>query len=108
MPSSIDAASLERSEKLLAESERRFRSLTELSSDWYWEQDENLRFTFLSSSVYEKSGNAAASIVGKARWDIPDTVPLSSAWAEHRAILSARQPFRDFQYRRVAQDGRER
>jgi len=31
----------------LAESEQRFRSLVSLSSDWYWEQDENMRFTTL-------------------------------------------------------------
>ncbi|HEY8623444.1 MAG TPA: EAL domain-containing protein, partial [Casimicrobiaceae bacterium] len=101
----LDVAARERSEKLLYESEHRFRSLTELSADWYWEQDENLRFTFLSSTVYEKSGYTATSTIGKTRWEIPDTVPLSSAWAEHRAILAARQPFRDFEYRRVGQDG---
>jgi diguanylate cyclase (GGDEF)-like protein/PAS domain S-box-containing protein len=95
----------ERSEKLLHESEDRFRNLIELSADWYWEQDENLRFTYLSSTVYEKSGYKAASIIGKTRWEVPDTVPLSSAWAEHRAILAARQPFRDFEYRRVGEDG---
>ncbi len=108
MPPSTDATALERSGKLLLESERRFRNLTELSSDWYWEQDKNLSFTFLSSTIYEKSGNTAASMIGKARWDIPDTVPLSGAWAEHRAVLAARQPFRNFEYRRVAQDGRVR
>jgi diguanylate cyclase (GGDEF)-like protein/PAS domain S-box-containing protein len=99
-----DVAARERSEKLLHESEHRFRSLTDLSVDWYWEQDENLRFTFLSSTVYEKSGYTAAQTIGKTRWEIPDTVPLSSAWAEHRAILAARQPFRDFETRRVGQD----
>jgi diguanylate cyclase (GGDEF)-like protein/PAS domain S-box-containing protein len=100
-----DVRARERSEKLLHESEHRFRSLTELSADWYWEQDENLRFTFLSGTVYEKSGYTASSIIGVCRWDIPDTVPLSNAWEEHRAILAARQPFRDLEYRRVGQDG---
>src|ERR1700682_5036568 len=104
----LDVAARERSEKLLYESEHRFRSLTDLSADWYWEQDENLRFTFLSSTVYEKSGYTATSIIGKTRWEIPDTLPLSSAWAEHRAILAARQPYRDFEYCRVGQDGRVR
>ena len=90
----LDVAARERSEKLLHESEHRFRSLTELSADWYWEQDENLRFTFLSSTVYERSGCSAAHTIGKTRWEIPDTVPLSSAWPEHRATLAARQAFR--------------
>ena len=101
----LDVVARERSEKLLHESEHRFRSLTELSADWYWEQDENLRFTFLSSTVYERSGCSATHTIGKTRWEIPDTVPLSSAWPEHRTILAARQPFRDFEYRRAGEDG---
>ncbi len=40
----------------LRESEARFRALTELSSDWYWEQDENLRFTYLSSQADDLTG----------------------------------------------------
>jgi diguanylate cyclase (GGDEF)-like protein/PAS domain S-box-containing protein len=99
-----DVAARERSESKLQESERRFRSLTELSSDWYWEQDENLRFTFLSGTVYEKSGYRATSVIGMTRWEVPDTTPLSDGWAGHRAALAARQAFRDFEYRRVGQD----
>ena len=41
-------AEREHAERALRESEARFRDLTELSSDWYWEQDEELRFTFSS------------------------------------------------------------
>jgi PAS domain S-box-containing protein len=33
-----------RVEKALRESEERYRRLAEISSDWYWEQDENHRF----------------------------------------------------------------
>ena len=40
----------------LRESEARFRALTELSSDRYWEQDENLRFVYLSEGFFRKSG----------------------------------------------------
>src|ERR1700674_2816195 len=40
----------------LRESEARFRSLTELASDWYWEQDENGRFTKVSGPVLEMLG----------------------------------------------------
>src|SRR5712672_156248 len=40
----------------LRESEARYRSLTELASDWYWEQDESLRFTRVSGPVLEMLG----------------------------------------------------
>ena len=82
----------------LRERETRFRSLTELSADWYWKQDENLRFIHFSGSQ---------APIGKTRWELPYT-PLSSSWDEHRAALAARQPFRDFEYSRVEDDGRVR
>ena len=40
----------------LRQSESRFRSLTGLSSDWYWEQDEEFRLTFMSSRFVERTG----------------------------------------------------
>jgi PAS domain-containing protein len=40
----------------LRESEARYRSLTELASDWYWEQDENGHFTKVSGPVLEMLG----------------------------------------------------
>ena len=95
--------------KLAAEalraSEVRFRSLTELSSDWYWEQDENLRFTYLSNQVNELTGYSGESSLGKTRWEIANMTPLSCSWAEHQAVLAARQPFRDLECRRVGPDG---
>jgi PAS domain S-box-containing protein len=98
-----------RAEEALRKSEARFRSLTELSSDWYWEQDENMRFTYLSSGAKALAGPRAeytiGPIIGKSRWEIPDVTPLSCSWAEHQAVLAARQPFRDFEYRRLYPDG---
>ena len=44
----------------LRQSEARFRSLTQLSSDWYWEQDSEFRLTFMSSHMGERTGLAAA------------------------------------------------
>ena len=89
----------------LRESEARFRALTELSSDWYWEQDENLRFTYLSSQANELTGYASESSLGKTRWELAGMTPISSSWAEHREVLVAHQPFRDFECSRVAPDG---
>ena len=89
----------------LRESEARFRALTELSSDWYWEQDENLRFTYLSSQALDLTGYSGESSIGKTRWELDSMTPLSSSWAEHQAVLAARQPFRDLECSRVAPDG---
>src|SRR5262245_55358403 len=89
----------------LRASEARFRALTELSSDWYWEQDENLRFTYLSSQVNELTGHASESSLGQTRWELSGMAPISSSWEEHRAVLAAHQSFRDFEFSRAAPDG---
>jgi PAS domain S-box-containing protein len=94
-----------RMEEELRQSEARFRALTELSSDWYWRQDENLRFTYLSSQVDDLTGYSGESSLGKTRWEIANMTPLSCSWAEHQAVLAARQPFRDLECRRVGPDG---
>jgi len=89
----------------LRESEARFRSLTELLSDWYWRQDETLRFTYLSSQAIDLTGHTGESSYGKLRWELANMWPLSGSWAEHMAVLAARQPFRDLVCCRVGVDG---
>ena len=98
-----------RMEEELRESEARFRSLTELSSDWYWKQDENLRFTYLPDGTNAGYPAPAEAFLGKTRWELGNkSTPVSSSWAEHQAVLAARQPFRDFEYTRLDPDGMTR
>jgi PAS domain S-box-containing protein len=79
------------------ESQARFRSLTELSSDWYWEQDKDLRFTLVSRGIQDRIGIAPESFIGKRRWD-PDVTWLPEGdWAEHKAVLAAHNAFHDFE-----------
>jgi diguanylate cyclase (GGDEF)-like protein/PAS domain S-box-containing protein len=93
--------------RALRDSEARFRSLVDLSSDWYWEQDEELRFTRFDGRTESVPGNLPSLAMGRHRWEMPVT-PLSSTWEEHRALLAARQPFRDFEYSRIGKDGEPR
>jgi PAS domain S-box-containing protein len=96
----------ERTAELRA-SEARFRSLTELSSDWYWEQDEGGRFTNVSGPVLEMLGMGLDS-------SAIDAEPASAeAWNEaERAKLAEnialRRPFLDFAYSRIKPDGSRR
>ena len=94
-----DVTGLKDAEAALRESEARFRDLTELSSDWYWEQDADFRFTQLSSKVYEFSLDAEEHI-GKARWDMPLIGVSDEQWRAHRKMLAAHEPFQDFVYQR--------
>ena len=92
-------------ELALRRSEERFRSLTELSSDWYWEQDEALRFTYVSPGFEERSKHNPALVLGKRRWDFDNVMPELGTWDDHRKVLESRQPFRDFEQITVREDG---
>jgi PAS domain S-box-containing protein len=88
----------------LRESEARYRSLTELASDWYWEQDEKGNFTKVSGPVLEMLGIRVEPLVGEPHRD--DAVGWNEA--ERTALLARiaeRQPFIDFALSRVNADG---
>jgi diguanylate cyclase (GGDEF)-like protein/PAS domain S-box-containing protein len=87
------------------ESAARFRSLTQLSSDWYWEQDDQFRLTYMSSYVDDKSGLDASAYLGRKRWEQPALNLTEADWERHRVQLERRQPFRDFEMQRAAADG---
>ena len=89
----------------LRESEARFRSLTQLSSDWYWEQDSELRLTFMSSRMGERTGLAAAPYLGRLRWEVPARNLTEADWQRHRESLERHEAFRDFEMERVSDDG---
>ncbi len=89
----------------ITESEARFRALSELSSDWYWEMDETLRFTLLRQGARGSFSLDDEDVIGKHRWELPGELIQPSSWDEHRATLTARRPFRDVMFRRWMPDG---
>jgi PAS domain S-box-containing protein len=82
----------------LRHSEMRFRSLTQLSSDWYWELDERFRFTLLSGGAGGEIKTTVAESLGKTRWEISGHPANQAAWALHRAQLERHETFRGFEF----------
>lgn len=87
----------------LRESEARFKSFTELSSDWYWEQDAEGYFTRISGPVFEMLGIQTDE-------DSKDSNRFLSNWnsderAQLDANIAARRPFLDFIYSRENANG---
>src|ERR1700687_827116 len=76
----------------LRESEARFRRLTELASDWYWEQDESGRFTKVSGPVLEMLGISVDAVAGEAT-EAPGTRWNEAERAMLEANIAARRPF---------------
>ncbi len=107
---SRDITEHKRAERALAESEARFRSLTRLSSDFYWETDVAHRLVQRaeSNSAARESVFHQGSPVGRRRWEVPYVSPDESGWQAHRALLDAHLPFREFVFSRLAADGTER
>jgi diguanylate cyclase (GGDEF)-like protein/PAS domain S-box-containing protein len=97
----------ERVESELIDSERRFRSLTELSSDLYWEQDDQYRFTSSSGSGPGWLTKSRDQALGKRRWDFKYDNMSEADWAAHIALLDARKPFHDLELSRALQTGRK-
>ena len=89
----------------LMQSEERFRMLTTLSADWFWEQDAELRFVQISEGEHNTGGITRAAHIGKKRWELPDTQIADNDWEPHKALLAARQPFRDLLLRRTVPGG---
>jgi PAS domain S-box-containing protein len=97
-----------RGQQALAASEARFRSLTRLSSDWYWEQDANCRFIAIEGDLLDRTGISNAEHIGKTRWELPALNMSEADWAAHRAQLDAHLPFHNFEMRRPDAGGRMR
>src|SRR6266496_555996 len=94
-------------EEVLRESEERFRSLTQLSSDMYWEQDEQFRFTSMSGTGSQRVNLKTFPTIGKKRWEQNYTNMTADAWAEHIALLEAHKPFRDMELCRPDESGKK-
>lgn len=88
----------------LRESEARYRRLTELASDWYWEQDENGHFIKVYGPVLEMLGITVDTLLDEtkeaqvAHWNQAERAALEEN-------MKARRPFLDFVYSRVNVDG---
>jgi PAS domain S-box-containing protein len=80
---------------------RRFRRMVEMSSDWYWVQDEQFRFVELPGLVSHDPDSDTDIELGKTRWEIARLGALpQKAWEQHRAKLERHESFSDFVFLR--------
>lgn len=98
---------LRQRQEALILSEARFRCLTEMSSDFYWETDVDHRFTQRTENnlVDGHSLLSPLLVLGMCRWEIPSLTPDEAGWLAHRRVLDAHLPFRDVEISRVGAHG---
>ncbi|MEO7127458.1 MAG: ATP-binding protein [Rhodoferax sp.] len=92
-------------EAQLRNSDERFRALTRLSTDWFWEQDENFRYVRISGDKAGAAASIGASIIGKTRWELDQAGNDDSVWAAHKAQLERHEVFRGFQMALLTPNG---
>ncbi|MCF8179725.1 MAG: PAS domain S-box protein, partial [Sulfuritalea sp.] len=91
-----DITESKRAEVALQESQKRFQALSTLSSDWFWQQDEQFRFVSFSGAFAQDFTPPDKSL-GRTRWELNiDLTP--EQWAPHRAMLEVHLPFTDLEY----------
>lgn len=88
----------------LRESEARFRALTELSTDWYWESDENLRITTVSGPILDMLGIRIGASIDEAKL-LPGSCWNEAERAGLETSIKARMPFLDVLFSRINADG---
>jgi diguanylate cyclase (GGDEF)-like protein/PAS domain S-box-containing protein len=100
----LDARVRERTEALRL-SEGRLQSLLSLSADWIWEQDEELRFTYVSDGIVGATGTTPQALLGKKRLADSSFEAAPEAVATYQACIDGRRAFRDFTFSRTRPDG---
>jgi DNA-binding NarL/FixJ family response regulator len=103
-----DARKLELARRVTNELEtmqRRYLDVVEATADVCWEQDEEMRFTWISQSAHGLADGWFQGFRGKTWREMKPFGVYDDAWDRHEATLRAHRPFRDFQIRRLASDG---
>ena len=88
-------------ERSLMHSESRFIDFTETASDWIWETDDKLRFTYISERFFQLANLKSEDLLGKTRWEYTTSERAGvskDAWQEHRSLMERHEAFRDFRY----------
>jgi PAS domain S-box-containing protein len=103
----LAAESCRRSEAMraLEQSQERFREFADAAADWLWEIDSDYRFT-MDSGHAPRGGLRGSDLIGLRRWEMPGTDPQDPIWDRYRAMLDARDTFRNFEFSYSGQDGK--
>lgn len=100
-----DITARKQMERALRESEQRFRSLVETTSDWVWEVDQHGFYTYASPKVKEVLGYDPGEVVGKKPFDFMPLEEADRIAKLFRDIVTSRKPFTRLENTNVHKDG---
>ena len=98
-------AAYENAERMVTERTRDLSAFAELSSDWFWEQDAEFRFTGFFGHSTEKLRRRQSDFIGKRRWEMPIHGVSEEQIAQHIETHHRHEPFHRFEYQIPGSDG---
>jgi PAS domain S-box-containing protein len=102
---SSDVTHIKRKEAELAKSQQRLTDFANTAADWFWEQDENFRFTYVSQSNSSISGMPAEAHYGLTRRETNPLGVSNAMMLDHEMQLKAHRTFEDFRFFRITRNG---
>lgn len=92
-------------EAALVRSEQRFRDFAKSASDWYWETNAELKFTYVSERYRQITGFDGSTILGRTRHQVTMEETNNEKWTQHLADLHQHRPFKEFSYKLRTAEG---
>ncbi len=97
-----DITDQKNADEALRQSEARFRIVAQMTSDWFWETDEEHRFSYISDAFFEHTGIKAETLVGTLRTELSNADGVEDEkWQAYLEDLRAHRPFRDVIFSRT-------
>ncbi len=93
--------------KKLFDSEQRFRSLVESTSDWIWEVDQNGKYTFVSPKVEKLLGYKPEEVIGKTSFDFMPIDEGNQQSKIFKEIGQTNNPFKNVENINIHKNGRK-
>lgn len=97
-----------RANAALKASEERFRAMTLMSADWFWEIDAQFRFTLVAGKGLEKFEFLPEKMIGMRSEDFGNVEALGESGQRYRHARSERKPYHDILMRVRLSDGTSR
>ena len=96
---------LAKAEAALRESEERYRALVETVSDWVWEVDENIVYTFVGPQIRDLLGYEPGEILGKTPFDLMPPGEALRVKEIFGPYAARREPFPTIENANLHKDG---
>lgn len=101
-----DITKRKQTERKLHESEERFRSLVETTSDWLWEVDANSVYTYTSPKIKDILGYEPEEIIGKTPFDLMPSDEAERVSKLFQAAIESKKPLTWLENTNLHKDGR--